>query len=83
MKSEGKYMGLGTVIATFLQGIRRSDDGRTVSPAIGGEAMNLEERMKEGHANFFAVLERVQDNGIRDLLTMCRGWGSGAADYLL
>ena len=76
-------MGLGTVIATLLQGIRRSDDSLTVSPAIGGEAMNLEGRMKEGHANFFSALERPQDNSIRDLLTMYRGWGSGAADYLL
>ena len=76
-------MGLGTVIVTFLQGIRRSDDSLTVSPAIGGEAMNFEERMKEGHANFFSALERPQDNSIRDLLTMYRGWGSGAADYLL
>jgi len=76
-------MRLGTVFATFLQGIRRSDDSLTVSPAIGGEAMNLEERMKEGHAGFFAALERTQDNGIRDLLTMYRGWGRGAADYLL
>ncbi len=70
-------MGLGTVIAASLRSIRRSDDS-VIVPAMGDEAASPEERMKKGQA----ALEHAPDDHVRDLLTMYRGWGSGAADYV-
>jgi hypothetical protein len=53
-----------------------------VFSAMGGEAMNLEERMKKRQADFFAAHERDPDNGIHELLIMYRGCGSDGADII-
>jgi hypothetical protein len=50
---------------------------------MGGEATNLEERLDKREDDCLAELARDPTNGFRDLLTMYRGWGSGAADYFL
>lgn len=43
-----------------------------------GGAVIPEGPTKKGHA----ALEHAPDDHVRDLLTIYRGWGSGAADYV-